>query len=208
MPIARKSARGRNESRPYKMEYDRDIHHRRSIRLSGYDYTQSGAYFVTICVDKRVCVFGALADGSLELNDAGRIARNTLSELPSRFSQISLDSFIVMPNHIHGIIFVGAQFIAPSDSLPHSREEAGAMNHAPTLGEIIRAYKAVSARAIRCGGYVDFKWQRNYYEHIIRDEDSLNRIRQYILDNPIRWDSDRENPAAAAFEPKDAWQSR
>ena len=82
------------------------------------------------------------------------------------------------------------------------------MNRTPTLGEIVRTYKAVSARAIRCSRYVDFKWQRNYYEHIIRDEDSLNRIRQYILDNPIRWDSDRENPAAVAPEPKDAWQLR
>src|ERR1044071_1095447 len=110
------------------MKYDREIHHRRSIRLAGCDYTQSAAYFVTICVEKRACVFGALADGSGELNDAGRIVQSPLLELPSRFPEISLDSSIVMPNHIHGIIFVGAQFIAPSDSLPHSRKEEGAMN--------------------------------------------------------------------------------
>ena len=188
------------------MKYDREIHHRRSIRLAGYDYTQSGAYFVTICVEKRACVFGALADGSVELNDAGRIVQSTLLELPSRFPQISLDSSIVMPNHIHGIIFVGAQFIAPSDSLPHSQKEEGAMIRAPTLGEIVRAYKAVSARAIRCAGYMEFKWQHNYYEHVIRDENSLNRIRQYIIDNPLRWDTDRENPAAVTPEPKDAWR--
>ncbi|SRR5581483_1616911 len=164
---------------PTKMTFDKKLHHRRSIRLPGYDYAQSGAYFVTICVENRACLFGTATHGTIQLTEAGRTVQDQWLALPSRFSQIGLDGFIVMPNHIHGIVLVGAQFIAPSDSLPHSRAEAGAMNYAPTLGEIIRAYKAVSARAIRCVGYVDFKWQRNYYEHIIRDEDSLNRIRQY-----------------------------
>ena len=80
------------------------------------------------------------------------------------------------------------------------------MNRTPTVGEIIRTYKAVSTRAIRCTVNADFRWQRNYYEHIVRNEESLNRIRQYIVDNPIRWDSDRDNPAVITPEPKDAWQ--
>ena len=117
-------------------------------------------------------------------------------ELPSRFSNISLDAFVVMPNHIHGIILVGAQFIAPSDAKDRN---LGAMNRAPTLGEIVRVYKAVSTRSVR-QTVSAFAWQRNYYEHIIRDEESLNRIRQYILDNPVWWSVDPENPHATTPE--------
>lgn len=184
------------------------IHHRRSVRLSGYDYAQSGAYFVTICAENRACLFGIVTDGTVQLNDAGRIVQNAWSELPGRFSQINVDSFVVMPNHIHGIIVVGAQFIAPSNSLSNRVEEAarGAMNRTPTVGEILRAYKAVSTRMIRSTVSADFRWQRNYYEHIVRNEESLNRIQQYIVDNPIRWDSDRDNPAVITPEPKDAWR--
>jgi REP element-mobilizing transposase RayT len=113
-----------------------------------------------------------------------------------------MDIHVVMPNHLHGIVWikpVGAQFIAPHTTHP------GAINRAPTLGEIVRAFKAVTARAIRQMVFPEFAWQRNYYEHIIRSEESLNRIRQYILDNPQRWAYDRENPAATALEPEDAW---
>jgi REP element-mobilizing transposase RayT len=155
-------------------------------------------------------LFGTVTDGKVRLNDAGRIIQNMWSELPGRFSQIDVGSFVVMPNHIHGVIVVGAQFIAPSNSPPGMVEDAarGAMNRAPTVGEVIRVYKAVSARAIRSTINADFRWQRNYYEHIVRNEESLNRIRQYIVDNPIRWDSDRDNPAVITPEPKDAWQLR
>ena len=187
------------------MKYNRERHHRRSIRLSGYDYSQSGGYFVTICAEKRACLFGTVTDGTVRLNDTGQIVQSKWLALADRFPHITLDSFVVMPNHIHGVIFVGAQFIAPSSSLRHMDEAAGAMNRAPTLGEVVRTYKAICARAIRCSGYVNFKWQRNYYEHVIRSENSLNCIRRYIVDNPVRWDCDRENPAAITPEPKDSW---
>ena len=118
----------------------------------------------------------------MQLNNAGEIAKATWNELPARFPSLGLDAFVAMPNHIHGIIMVGAQFIAPSDGFGETNQ--GVMNHAPTLGKIIRAYKAASTRLIRQAGTPDFAWQRNYYEHVIRDEESLNRIRQYILDNP------------------------
>jgi REP element-mobilizing transposase RayT len=109
-----------------------------------------------------------------------------------------------MPNHVHGIIVVGAQFIAPSAVADKNQ---GAINRAPTLGQIVRTYKASSTRHIRATANANFAWQRNYYEHVIRDEESLNRIRQYILDNPARWDSDRENPQARPVEPENAWKS-
>ena len=189
------------------MIYNRANHHRRSIRLKGYDYTQTGTYFVTLCTHNRACLFGAVLDGNVQLNDAGRMAEATWTDLPARFTHVNLDALVVMPNHIHGILIVGAQFIAP-DHLPQpSRAYAqqGAMNRAPTLGEIVRAYKAVSTRMIRQTVNSTFTWQRNYYEHVIRNEESLNRIRQYILDNPARWEFDRENPAATNIEPKNAW---
>lgn len=189
-----------------RMKYDGEIHHRRSIRLSGYDYAQSGAYFVTICTQNRACLFGSVTGGKVRLNDAGRIIQSMWSELPGRFSQVDADRFVVMPNHIHGIFVVGAQFIAPSSSGMVEDAARGAMNHAPTVGEIIRTYKAVSTRMIRSTISVDFRWQRNYYEHIVRNEESLNRIRQYIVDNPIRWDSDRDNPEVITPEPKDVWR--
>ena len=158
------------------MKYDPDKHHRRSIRLKGYDYAGPGAYFVTICTQDRACFFGAVADGEMQLNNSGQIAKAAWDELPARFPSVRLDAFIVMPNHVHGIIMVGAQFIAPSDGFGATNQ--GVMNHAPTLGEIVRAYKAASTRLIRQAGTPDFAWQRNYYEHIVRDEEALDRIRQ------------------------------
>jgi len=190
------------------VKYDPETHHRRSIRLRGYDYAQWGAYFVTVVTQHRICFFGDISDGKNIPNAPGRIAHASWIGLSGRFSVMSLDSFVVMPNHIHGIIIVGAQLIAPCSAPPNQEGIAreGAINRAPTLGEIIRTYKAVSTRMIRQTANPDFAWQRNYYEHIIRNEESLNGIRQYILDNPARWAFDPENPTTISPEPKDAWR--
>lgn len=121
------------------MQHYADTLHRRSIRLKGYDYKQAGAYFVTICTHTRTCFFGDVVDGELLSSDAGRVAQAAWSDLPARFQNIDLDAFVVMPNHIHGIVIVGAQFIAPQNApTPSDGTEQGAMNHAPTLGEIVR----------------------------------------------------------------------
>jgi putative transposase len=164
---------------------------RRSIRLQGYDYSQPGAYFVTICTRDRECVLGDVTECEMRLNDIGRRAQAAWEALPTRFADIILDAFTIMPNHIHGIIIVGAQFIAPNHSTVAQR---GAMNRAPTLGEIVRTYKAVSTHLIRRTVNSRFAWQRNYYEHVIRDDHSLVRIRDYIANNPARWAEDEENP--------------
>ena len=190
------------------MKYRGEQHSRRSIRLSGYDYAQSGAYFVTVCTQKRACLFGSITNSEMQLNEAGRIVQAVWLELPVRFPQVGVDSLIVMPNHIHGIILVGAQFIAPSNSRSGIVEGPArdVIGRASTVGEIIRAYKAISTREIRRTVKADFRWQRNYYEHIVRNEESLNRIREYIVNNPSQWDVDRENQAAITPEPKDAWR--
>jgi REP element-mobilizing transposase RayT len=128
-------------------QYNSERHHRRSIRLTGYDYKRSGAYFVTIVTRNRLCLFGDISDGEMVLSDTGRIAKASWVGLSSRFPTVSLDSFVVMPNHIHGIIAVGAQFIAPNSaqfiapsSVPHNQAgiaQEGAMNRA-LLGYIRR----------------------------------------------------------------------
>jgi REP element-mobilizing transposase RayT len=221
---------------------------RRSLRLKGYDYAQAGAYFVTICTQGRVCLFGEVVDGEMRLNAAGAVVDAEWHGLPRRFPGIQTDAFVVMPNHVHGIIHVGARLIAPgligpgfiapesvwsiqtgvvdhdtdainsapTGTMNHNpadainratagainratadainRATAGAINRAPTVGDIVRAFKAVTTRRIRQHGMANFAWQRNYYEHIIRDEASLDGIRAYIVNNPLRWALDRENP--------------
>jgi putative transposase len=156
-----------------------------------------------------LCLFGEVVNGAIKINDAGRLVQSAWGEIPVRFSNLEIDEFIVMPNHIHGILLVGAQFIAPS-SVRHDRRNAkqGAINHAPTLGEIVRSFKAASTRMVRRTVRSDFAWQRNYYEHIIRNDESLYRIRHYIQDNPSRWDFDHENPAATNPEPENALRTQ
>jgi REP element-mobilizing transposase RayT len=199
------------------MTYDPEKHHRRSIRLGGYDYTQPGAYFVTVCTQDRECLFGEITDGEMRLNRAGQIVQKTWNSLPVRFPGILTDMFVAMPNHVHGIIMlgaapdhpdstakppVGARFIAPTSPLDCTSEAKGAINRAPTrkppsLGEIIRTFKAGSTHRIRMAGFVRFAWQRNYYEHIIRTDKELDHIHRYIFDNPAQWALDQENPERA-----------
>jgi REP element-mobilizing transposase RayT len=172
--------------------------------LRAYDYAQVGAYFITIVTHKRVCLFGEIIDGGMRINRAGSIAQWTWAELPKHFRGIKTDQFVIMPNHIHGIIHitnivVGAQHAAPAKSHVQSA----------SLGAIVRSFKsAVSKRckeqAVIPGATI---WQRNYYDHVIRNENELIRIREYIATNPLRWSLDPENPLQAQAEPKDSSQS-
>jgi len=200
------------------MTFDPAKHHRRSIRLVGYDYAQEGAYFATICTHGRVCLFGDVMEDGVRLNAAGRVVESVWDGLPRHYPYVELDACVIMPNHIHCIVVltenVGAGFkpaltpgrAARISAHPEPALTAHTVRHG--LPEIIRAFKTFSARGINeirntAGMPV---WHRNYYEHIIRNEKSLNRIRQYILDNPARWAVDRENPLAVAPEPEDIWQ--
>nr|WP_290668227.1 transposase [Ardenticatena sp.] len=186
------------------MPYDPEKHHRRSIRLKGYDYAQPGAYFVTICTQHRACLFGAVVGGEMRVNDAGRMVQRWWDELNRKFPTVQTDAFVVMPNHIHGIII-----IHPADTHPNDTRDAhagkrgvhrGAYIGAP-LPKIVQWFKTMTTneyiRHVKNDGWPPFHkrlWQRNYYEHIIRNEQSLNRIRRYIVENPLRWYLDRENP--------------
>jgi REP element-mobilizing transposase RayT len=176
---------------------------RRSLRLKRFDYSRPGAYFVTVCVQGRTCLFGEISGEKMRSNDAGALVRAVWKGLPQRFPNVALDEFVVMPNHVHGVVWiapdshVGAPFMAPSVM---KGEMPGAMNRAPTLGQIVRAFKAVSTRQIRQSCNATFEWQRNYYEHIIRDERELNLIREYITNNPLQWEMDRENPRRPSID--------
>ena len=161
-----------------------DSHRRRSLRLRGYDYSWAGAYFVTVCTYNRACLFGEIVNGEMRLNGVGQVARRVWDGLPRHYRHVELDAVVVMPNHVHGILtLVGAGF-KPAPTPRHG------------LPEIVRAFKTFSARRINGLRHTPGVpvWQRNYYEHIIRNETALNRVRQYIMDNPARWAEDPENP--------------
>jgi REP element-mobilizing transposase RayT len=249
------------------MAYDPSKHRRRSIRLKGYDYTGAGAYFITICTDGRTCLFGGVVAGKMRLNDFGKIVQATWNHLPDHY-QVELDAFVVMPNHVHGVVVIAGTAAAPEPNAGDPPDPVGAgfkpaptspanrnapmsdanapmsdanapaadanapaadanvpmaagpdageppppvgagFKPAPTLvargakhhglSEIVRGFKTFSARRInehrRTPGTP--VWQRNYYEHIIRDEASLQRIRRYIANNPARWAYDRELSSA------------
>ncbi|MGA2630174.1 MAG: transposase [Terriglobia bacterium] len=190
------------------MAYDPKAHHRRSIRLRGWDYARPGLYFVTVCTQGKEHVFGAVADGEMRLNEYGRNVAACWEELPRHYPRIRVDGFIVMPNHVHGIIEildVGAG-LKPAPTVRNGIAGAG-LKPAPTRGhsvsEIVRAFKTFSARGVNRLRRTAGKplWQRNYYEHIIRNELELAAIQEYIASNPVRWDTDPENPAATMASP-------
>ena len=166
---------------------------RRSIRLKGYDYSQAGAYFLTVCTYRHTLLFGKVTNGQMALNELGTIAFDSWLSIAEKRSNLSLDNFVVMPNHVHGIIHIGET--EPMDmglvaSLASTKTPGKLSSN--SLGTIVGQFKgAVSKRAktqsIPSASRI---WQRNFYEHIIRDEDSLNRIRAYVLENPSRWTED------------------
>ncbi len=194
-------------------------HHRRSLRLKYYDYSEPGAYFITICTRHHQCIFGEIVEGEMILNTYGKIAQKCWLDIPKHFPNVELDEFVIMPNHIHGIIIitdVGAPLagalnkradVGAIHELPlrNLNQLAGAQNKragaspAPTIGNIIGTYKSIVVN--RCLKifkknklYMGKLWQRNYYERILRDERELNKIREYIINNPIKWELDYENP--------------
>lgn len=159
------------------MPYDPNKHHRHSIRLRGYDYSQAGMYFVTICAQGRECLFGQVADNTFQPNACGLIVAECLDALPGHFEYVSLDACVVMPNHMHAIVVLG--------------DAAGAER--PTLGRVVAYLKYESTKRINDlqGTQALRVWQRNYHEHIIRDARALSQIREYIANNPRKWEQDR-----------------
>jgi putative transposase len=174
---------------------------RKFLRLSNYDYSQPGMYFLTICTHERQSIFGAIDAGYEILNASGTFVESTWHALPHRFPNLKLDTFIVMPNHVHGIVFLES---------PQSSQKPVAASGAPTdrtsLAHVVRAFKSLSAigvNKIRMTPHSPV-WQRNYYEHIIRTVKSLDVLRRYIKENPATWHSDTENPLRVTTNPNEA----
>jgi putative transposase len=181
--------------------------HRRSLRLRDYDYSQAGAYFITICTNNRECIFGEVINSEVRLFPFGKIIQMEWANTPKRFPNVQLDVFVIMPNHLHGIIIINNVEIRRgnpcgypiNNSNRYPKERAGT-SPAPTLGKIIGAFKSLCIHGFMARSLNIVKlWQRNYYEHVIRNEKELNRIRDYIQNNPLRWEFDRENPISRNF---------
>ena len=176
------------------MQYNPNIHHRRSIRLQDFDYSQTGYYFITICTKNREHFFE-------QYPELKNIVKTQWENIPNHFQNIALDEYIIMPNHLHGIIIVGATFTVARNK---SIYRAGA-RPAPTIGEMIGSFKSLCIyswlkylhknKIDELGKF----WQRNYYENIIRNDNDLNRIREYIKNNPKNWELDRNNVRARLF---------
>ncbi len=190
---------------------DRKKHYRKSIRLINYDYSKIGYYYVTICTKDRKCILGEIENESILLNKTGKIVKECLENVANHYDDVELDEYCIMPNHIHGVIKIRRGLIhqTPNNSekeINKNQRILGMINHAPTtdwmlmknvnitLGKIVRYFKAHATKTIHDYSKDDFKWQRNYYEHIIRNDEDLNKIREYINNNPYNWDDDRNNP--------------
>lgn len=191
--------------------FERRGRRRHSLRLQSYDYVRAGAYFVTICTQGRVCFLGRVIDGEVLLNDAGRMVANELQQLPARFPHLRLDLFVVMPDHVHAILVLTESPTRRGESCIRPREEAALLRSGDhkdrpyarsvqrgtqpgSLGRIVQAFKSITThrytRGVRHHAWPPFSrrlWQRNYYDHVIRNDTDLAEARRYIENNPLRW---------------------
>ena len=179
------------------MKYNPDIHHRRSIRVKGYDYSQAGLYFITICTQNHLCLSGKIEKSKMQLNDAGIMIEHQWQELIYHFDNKKLHQFIVMPNHFHGIVeSVGVPLVGTQNTeRPPKGQPQGI---APTVGDVVGAFKSLSTndyiRNVKQNNWQPFNkkiWQRNYYEHIIRNKKTYDQISEYIQTNPLKWQDDK-----------------
>jgi putative transposase len=165
---------------------------RRSIRLQGYDYASAGAYFITICTEKRKCLLGDIVNGQMVLNDLGRVVSRAWEWLGKQYDYVETVELVVMPNHLHGVIIINDESTGGSRTAP--TEQAASRK---PIGGLVGAFKTVSTKGVNSlrGTPGVPVWQRNYYEHIIRNDDDMTSIRQYIQDNPAGWEKDPEYSA-------------
>ena len=165
-----------------------------TTRLPGWDYAAAGWYFVTICTRDRRSFFGNVENGEMHLSPMGEIAVQFWQEIPQHTTGwVTLDAFVVMPNHVHGIIVI-VETLQCNVSTGDDNPMSAISPRAGSLGAIIRSYKSAVTRWCRQNGYTEFGWQPRFYDHIIRDEKALNNIRRYIAENPLRWSEDQNNP--------------
>ena len=177
---------------------------RKSTRLQHYDYSQAGYYFVTICTQHRKELFGEIADGQMVANLAGEMVVKTWNELPKFYHGIEMDQFQIMPNHVHGIIVIVGDGPRAVPHEPGALPDGQPQGVVPTLSlsNVVHRFKTLTTKLyiedVHKNGWKPFNaklWQRSFYDHIIRDEQSLNDVREYIQNNPLDWEFDENNPA-------------
>jgi REP element-mobilizing transposase RayT len=173
--------------------YDPAAYHRRTIRLPGYDYASAATYFITLCTRKRQCVFGDVIDSAILLSPVGQVVFDCWNWLPDQYPYVEMGPFVVMPNHLHGIITLtvdeGGSRTAPTEAPQPGKP----------IGGLIGAFKTVSTKRVNemLGTPGELLWQRNYWEHIVRNDKSMSRICDYIENNPVTWESDKLHPSSA-----------
>jgi REP element-mobilizing transposase RayT len=192
-------------------KYDPNIHHRKSIRLKDYDYSQAGLYFITICCHNRICRFGHVQNGEMVLNEYGTIAFNEWINTTEIRKNVELGEFVIMPNHMHGIVKIlergrGELHSPDTPNELHSADNLSELQLADkntgecnsplrgpsqTIGAIVRGYKSSVTKQLGLLGFTEKLWQRNYWDNIIRDEKSYDTISNYIKKNPAKWSDDR-----------------
>jgi putative transposase len=187
---------------------------RRLLRLQGYDYSQAGGYFITLCTRDRAQLFGKITDSKMQLSPTGEIARHAWRSLPEWFPYVALDCYVIMPNHIHGVLLLlpedsktlAVESSIERDSASVGRDYSMAGTPPKSLGSVIQAYKSRVTRQCnqQCGENSPL-WQRGYYDHVIRDELGLERIREYVTWNPAQWALDKENQQHTALNPFYDW---
>ena len=176
---------GRTQSAPTMM-FDPKLHHRHSIRLKGYDYSNHGAYFVTICSYEKKCLFGAIVGGKMVLNDLGKIVETEWIKSGEMRKDVVLYQFVVMPNHFHGIVLLTRDIVGADCVRPHSPADS-VHPKLTELGKMVAGFKSAVSSKLKKSGFIGDVWQRNYYEHIIRNEEELISIVQYTEQNPLNW---------------------
>jgi putative transposase len=164
-----------------------------TTRLRGWDYRNAGHYFVTICTKNRAHAFGVVENGDVRLSPVGEIAAQCWAEIPIHHAGVTLGEFVIMPNHAHGIIVLAGVAIVETLHCNVSTNAMSAISpKTGSLGSVVRSYKSAVSRLAHLAGQ-EFGWQERYWDHIVRDAGEFGRIRNYILQNPVKWDMDREN---------------
>ncbi len=175
---------------------------RRTLRLTGYDYSQTGAYFVTVCTHERCCLFGDIVDEEMQLNDAGAMIEMLWSEIPEHYPGVEIDVYQVMPNHLHAIVLLVGTGIEPGTEEERTTPRPSVPSSGLlSLANVVQYFKTLTTsryiHGVRESGWRPFPgtmWQRSYYEHVIRNDEDMHRIRAYITGNPASWAMDNENP--------------
>jgi REP element-mobilizing transposase RayT len=196
------------------MTYNPDIHKRQSIRLKGYDYSQSGLYFITICCYQRECFFGNIINSQMILNNFGQLIKEEWLKSAEIRKEIELDDFVIMPNHFHGIVIINQEINSDfmKNDVDFQDNNVGANGRSPlqqiqssppkismkpkSISSLIAGFKSATTKKINVirNTHQNPVWQRNYYDHIIRNDESLARIREYVQNNPLSWENDQLHP--------------